>query len=326
MSTQQANLLSRIVDLQADFQRVADRASWVGACIAVRPGEVCSFGLGRSGVTRYALNRVWAHDSAPPALLARPGVETDDPALWSEVEESPIYSELLTLSERAGTLLEDMRQAGRYQLNLIPPDLVPYRLDPLPMQHPLLLAAQFLQAWLVFLLHSPATIGYCRAVEPRGELAAGSRIREGETTLAWIDQYAGVCLAGLALLKAELEASSPSADAPQHVAPPAGKTPPAAPAGLRPLQSVPLADGQGLDQYVTLAKMAAIVSRSPRTLEKLKTRRHNPLPAPDIEGGGGKPHEWTWATVRPWLEAEFARKLPERFPGELFRDPRADRS
>jgi hypothetical protein len=75
-----------------------------------------------------------------------------------------------------------------------------------------------------------------------------------------------------------------------------------------------------IEQYVTLDQMAAVVSRSKRTLEKRKNRRENPLPAPYVEGGGGKPDEWLWALVRPWLEREFSRKLPERFPQQ--RPPR----
>lgn len=66
--------------------------------------------------------------------------------------------------------------------------------------------------------------------------------------------------------------------------------------------------------YVTLDQMAASVKRSKRTLEKLKTRALNPLPQPDVAGGGGKPDEWLWHTVRPWLESEYGRNLPERFP------------
>ena len=34
----------------------------------------------------------------------------------------------------------------------------------------------------------------------------------------------------------------------------------------------------------------------------------------DVEGGGGKPDEWLWSRVRPWLAEEFGRPLPERFP------------
>jgi hypothetical protein len=67
-------------------------------------------------------------------------------------------------------------------------------------------------------------------------------------------------------------------------------------------------------QYVTLDQMAAIVHRSKRTLEKRKGRRNNPLPDPDVEGGGGRPAEWLWPNVRKWLEQEFGRQLPEQFP------------
>ena len=61
--------------------------------------------------------------------------------------------------------------------------------------------------------------------------------------------------------------------------------------------------------------MAAIVNRSKRTLERLKTRRTNPLPDPDTPGGGGKPNEWQWAKVRTWLEQEYSKDLPAQFPG-----------
>jgi hypothetical protein len=71
-------------------------------------------------------------------------------------------------------------------------------------------------------------------------------------------------------------------------------------------------------QYVTLDKAAAIVSRSKRTLEKLFCRKENPLPDPAIRGTGGKPSEWIWSKLRPWLEQEYGRHLPERFPS---RDP-----
>ena len=70
-----------------------------------------------------------------------------------------------------------------------------------------------------------------------------------------------------------------------------------------------------IPQYVTLDQAAGIVKRSKRTLEKKLTRRNNPLPPPDIEGGGGKANEWDWAKLRPFLEQEYGKKLPEKFPG-----------
>jgi hypothetical protein len=68
-------------------------------------------------------------------------------------------------------------------------------------------------------------------------------------------------------------------------------------------------------QYVTLDQMAAVVSRSKKTFERLKQQAQ--LPLPDVEGGGGKPDEWVWSRVRPWLESKFGKKLPERFPSRL---------
>jgi hypothetical protein len=77
---------------------------------------------------------------------------------------------------------------------------------------------------------------------------------------------------------------------------------------------VPRAEQGGAIQYVTLDQAAAIVNRSKRTLEKLATRKKNPLPDPDVQGGGGKANEWNWAKLRPWLEGEYGKQLPVRFP------------
>jgi hypothetical protein len=66
--------------------------------------------------------------------------------------------------------------------------------------------------------------------------------------------------------------------------------------------------------YVTLDQMAAIVNRSKRTLERLKNRKRNPLPAPDLDGGGGRPDEWLWSRIRPWLAKESGKQLPQHFP------------
>jgi hypothetical protein len=71
--------------------------------------------------------------------------------------------------------------------------------------------------------------------------------------------------------------------------------------------------------YVTLEHMAAAVSRTKRTLEKRKTRKRDPLPPPAVDGGGGYPDQWLWADVRPWLEREFGKVIPERFSGPSLR-------
>jgi hypothetical protein len=202
-----ADFASRIKELQADFQNIAGRAGWVGARVAVRPGEIGAFGLGRPGSGRYAISRAWGY-AWVTTLRGLPGPNGDKGNIQNE--SPPNYSELLTLTERAGTLLEDMCQAGLYEVRRFPPQAVPYTIVDLPVQHPLVRAAQSVQRWLVFLLHSPGTLGYCLVKAPGGMVAACGQIRAGKTTVVCIDQFAEVCLAGLALLKAGLETSSPA--------------------------------------------------------------------------------------------------------------------
>src|SRR5262249_45097952 len=67
-------------------------------------------------------------------------------------------------------------------------------------------------------------------------------------------------------------------------------------------------------QYVTLEKMAAIVNVCKKTMTRRVNDESNSCPAPDKEGGGGKWHKWKWPKIRPWLEQQFERSLPERFP------------
>jgi hypothetical protein len=60
---------------------------------------------------------------------------------------------------------------------------------------------------------------------------------------------------------------------------------------------------------------AALVSRSKKTLERELSEEK--MPAPDVEGGGGKPHEWLYAKLKPWLEQNYSRILPDRPPSSL---------
>ena len=73
---------------------------------------------------------------------------------------------------------------------------------------------------------------------------------------------------------------------------------------------------QGPVCYVTLLMMASIVNRKKRTLERLKET--GKLPDPDVKGKKGTPNEWDWSVVRPVLENEYNRKLPEVFPADPF--------
>jgi hypothetical protein len=67
--------------------------------------------------------------------------------------------------------------------------------------------------------------------------------------------------------------------------------------------------------YVTLDQAAALVNRSKSTLERRKAK----MPAPAVKGGGGRPSEWLWSELRPWLEKAFGRLLPEIPPHAIRR-------
>lgn len=64
-----------------------------------------------------------------------------------------------------------------------------------------------------------------------------------------------------------------------------------------------------VEQYVTLDQLAALVSRSKHTVRKWED-----LPAPDVAGGHGKPSEWCWSRLRPWLEERSGKLFPRRLP------------
>jgi len=78
----------------------------------------------------------------------------------------------------------------------------------------------------------------------------------------------------------------------------------------------PASSGEQIECHVTLQQMAAIVSKSKRTLERL--RDNEKLPAPAVKGGEGKADEWIWSEVRPILKREYSRTLPKVFPADRF--------
>jgi hypothetical protein len=67
-------------------------------------------------------------------------------------------------------------------------------------------------------------------------------------------------------------------------------------------------------QFVTLDKIAAIVGRKKKTLERELNKPNSAMPQPDVESSGGKPHEWEWSRIRPWLESKYGRRLPQQYP------------
>ncbi len=68
--------------------------------------------------------------------------------------------------------------------------------------------------------------------------------------------------------------------------------------------------------YVTFDTLANYLRVSKKTMER--RYKHGKLCEPDIEGGGGKAHQWKYSRVRPFLETAFDRQLPERWPGGEF--------
>jgi hypothetical protein len=67
-----------------------------------------------------------------------------------------------------------------------------------------------------------------------------------------------------------------------------------------------------LPDLVTLDQAAAMVHKSKRTLERHKTT--GTLPAPIVQGGGGKADLYDWKVMRPWLTKTYGIALPEKYP------------
>ena len=63
-----------------------------------------------------------------------------------------------------------------------------------------------------------------------------------------------------------------------------------------------------LPEVVTLDQAAALVNRKAAGLRHYRGRG---MPKPLIQGIKGKPNEYRWSEMRPWLEKTFNRKIPE---------------
>ncbi len=70
--------------------------------------------------------------------------------------------------------------------------------------------------------------------------------------------------------------------------------------------------------FVTMDQASACCNRSKRTLERLL--QDGKIPEPDIPGGGGRAHRWRWSALRPALEEQVGRRLPQRFPSGRVTD------
>lgn len=81
------------------------------------------------------------------------------------------------------------------------------------------------------------------------------------------------------------------------------------------------ADSMKGDHFtVTLQQVAHLVNRQKRTLERWM--QNDPkFPLPDVEpgSGSGRPNEWRWSRIRPYLERKTGKKLPDRHPADTSR-------
>jgi hypothetical protein len=63
-----------------------------------------------------------------------------------------------------------------------------------------------------------------------------------------------------------------------------------------------------LAEVVNLNQAAALVNRTP---DGLRYYRGKGLPKPFIQGTKGQPNQYLWSEMRPWLESQFGRPIPE---------------
>jgi hypothetical protein len=165
-----ADLVSRITDLKADFQRIADRAPWVRAGFTVKAGKFGMFVLGHPVEDGTAL------------------VES-----LHNYQELAIITELEALTDQAGSIAEEVCAYGRYRGKLFSQESINN-----DFRHPR-------ELWRMLLLLAPPTCFLCRAKGQNGrEWIALSLLGEGETA-AWIDNYPQACVSALASLKANVK-------------------------------------------------------------------------------------------------------------------------
>src|SRR5262245_5041762 len=62
-----------------------------------------------------------------------------------------------------------------------------------------------------------------------------------------------------------------------------------------------------LPEFVTLGQASALVNRTAAGLRHYRTKD---MPRPFVKGSKGKPNEYLWSEMRPWLEKTFGRPIP----------------
>jgi hypothetical protein len=166
-----ADPASRISDLKADFQRIADRANWVRAGFTLKEGRFGMYMLG------------------PPV--------DDGTALVSGIQsnqELAIMLELLALTDQAGSMVAKVYQSDR---GWIKTD------SSKPFSYDLRRASDF---WFVFLLHTPPVCFQCQVKAPDGDgrIAFPHLGKDKSEQELWIDNYPQVCVSALTWLKTSL--------------------------------------------------------------------------------------------------------------------------
>ncbi len=158
--------------LSTAFARIADRAEWMRAVFTLTEGRFGIFYLGRKG--EDGLDK--------PLIENLPGQR-----------EIPFITELHSLTDQAGAFTSNLIRSGRY--SWVPWANGPLIFDSKDQKH---------FFWLFFLLHTPPVMMNCRGKHADG-ISFVAMPEVGESKLVvWIDNYAEVCVSGLALVKAAL--------------------------------------------------------------------------------------------------------------------------
>jgi hypothetical protein len=192
---------AQVRDLQADFQRIADRVPEVRACFGVRGATIALLMLGRPGGVGYEEMHLTG-DREP----------TGSPVVIPD--ENAYYTELQFLTAQAGILVADILRSKSCRVKMVYPETVKY--DP---QRPKYF-------WLTFLLHTPPVMFHSRMRGPEGDpYPAFPPFSENKGVTVWIDRYPEVCVSALGVVKAGLWVASRDRVADSH---PPLKPPPAA--------------------------------------------------------------------------------------------------
>jgi hypothetical protein len=84
--------------------------------------------------------------------------------------------------------------------------------------------------------------------------------------------------------------------------------------GLAARTPDPAGNGETADDYayVDSAQIAALAHVSKDAIQKYRYHKDDKkrMTEPDRKGGGGRPNQWKWTNIQPWLERTFGRQFP----------------